>query len=386
MGKLCVHNGTVISDTIVHNGAVVVEEGRIAYVGHSSGVSEDMRSGEVVDAKGAWIFPGFLDVHIHGAAGHDFMEGDQQSLAAVARHLAQYGVAGFLPSTVTASPAKTRRACELVAGFQQVDGAEVLGIHLEGPYINESKKGAQYGGEIRRADLDELAVLHEMLGDQLRLVTLAPEVPGGLQAVDWLAERGITTSVGHSDASFEETMAGFARGVTHVTHTFNGMRGLHHRDPGVVGAALAASTVFAEIIADGVHVHPGAIQVLLRAKGVDWVVLVTDAVQAQGLSDGQYILGDQPIFVKNGEARLEAGNLAGSTLNMLQAVRNMVDFGLVSLKEAVQMASLNAARTLGLKGRGWIRQGYQGDLVVVSPQWVVQRNYVAGRLIYIKEG
>ncbi len=385
MARVCIHNGTVVSDTILHNGAVVVDDGRITFVGDSGALSEAMCSGETVDAQGAWVFPGFLDVHIHGAAGHDFMEGDQQSLAAVAAHLAQYGVAGFLPSTVTASREKTRRACQLVADFRSKDGAEVLGIHLEGPYINESKKGAQYGGEIRSADLDELAVLYGLLGEQLRLVTLAPEVPGGLEAVDWLVDRGITVSVGHSDASFEETMAGFAHGISHVTHTFNGMRGLHHRDPGVVGAAFAASHVFAEIIADGVHVHPGAIQGLLRAKGVDWMILVTDAVQAQGLPDGPYILGDQPIFVKDGEARLEAGNLAGSTLNMLQAVRNMVDFGLVSLKEAVQMASLNPARTLGLKRRGWIREGYKGDVVVVSPQWVVQRNYVSGQLVYVYE-
>lgn len=216
--------------------------------------------------------------------------------------------------------------CELVAGFEDLeDGAEVLGIHLEGPYINEKYKGAQYGPAIRPASLDELEELHRILGEKLRLVTLAPEVPGSLEAIAWLRERGVTVSIGHTNATYEEALAGFKQGITHVTHTYNGMRGLHHRDPGVVGAVLATPGLYAELIADLVHVHPGAIRVMLRSIGVEHIVLVTDSVQATGLPDGEYVLGDHKIFVRDGSARLADGNLAGSTLTLKQAVQNMVE-------------------------------------------------------------
>jgi len=384
--KLCIFNGTVVSDTIFSPGAVCIEDGVISFLGPSEELPPLDGQWEKVNANGSWIAPGLIDVHIHGCAGEDFMEGGSHALQTMAEHVAGSGVTGFLPSTVTASRAKTRRAAETVASYNSDRGAEVLGIHLEGPYLNEQKKGAQLGEEIRRADLEELDQLYSILGERLQLVTIAPEVPGSFAAVQWLIERGITVSAGHTDASYEDAMEGFRRGISHVAHTYNGMRGLHHRDPGVVGAAFAAPHVFSEIIADGIHVHPGAMEALVKAKGVDWMILVTDAVQAAGLPDGEYILGDQVIYVQDGAARLEAGNLAGSTLSLMDAVKNMVEFGIASFKDALQMASLNPARSLGLRRRGWLRETYQGDVVLISPSFVVEKTFVAGRLAYQREG
>ena len=280
MKHLIITNGTVVTDKLIENGTVVTIGDRIMLV---AGEEEGRRILEaasphvfrIIDAQGGYIAPGLIDVHMHGAGGSELMDGTEEALETMARFLARSGTVAFLPSTVTAAEDKTRAVCELVAGFEDLeDGAEVLGIHLEGPYINEKYKGAQYGPAIRPASLDELEELHRILGEKLRLVTLAPEVPGSLEAIAWLRERGVTVSIGHTNATYEEALAGFKQGITHVTHTYNGMRGLHHRDPGVVGAVLATPGLYAELIADLVHVHPGAIRVMLRSIGVEHLSLI----------------------------------------------------------------------------------------------------------------
>lgn len=389
--NLLIDNGTLIKDTLLANGAVVVLNGKIAYVGKQSELPQEVNGVDIntltrIDAKGGYISPGLIDCHIHGSAGSDSMEGTEQAIRNIAQYSAQCGATGFLPSTVTASPESTRRVAEVVANYTEDNkGAKVLGVHLEGPYINHVMKGAQYGEEIRQADLEELANLYEILGDKLRLVTLAPEIPNSREAIDWLRERKVTISTGHTNATFEETMAAFDQGVTHVTHTYNGMRGLHHREPGVVGAALVASDVYAELIADGIHVHPGAMRLLFKAKGVDRVILVTDSVQAAGLPDGEYMLGDLQIFVKNGTARLPQGSLAGSTLGMIDAVKNMVSMVDATLPQAIQMASLNPARNLGLVNKGKLAVGYDADIILLSPDLDVQATIVEGITVYQKE-
>ena len=354
---LILTNGTVVTDSLIEQGTVVTIGDRIMVGDQREGQrilkAADPNVFEIVDAQGGYIAPGLVDVHMHGSDGVELMDGTVEAMATMGRYLARHGTVAFLPSTVTAMKDKTRAVATLVADYSGAeDEAEVLGIHLEGPYINERYKGAQYGPAIRRADLDELAELHSILGDKLRLVTLAPEVPGSLQAIAWLKERGITVSIGHSDATYEQAMEGFATGITHATHTYNGMRGLHHREPGVLGAILATPDIWAELIADLVHVHPGAIRVMLRSVGADRIVLITDAVQATGLPDGEYVLGDQRIFVQDGAARLKEGNLAGSTLTLLQAVANMVREIGVSLPDAFRMASFNPAQSIGLADRG----------------------------------
>lgn len=386
--NMIITNGTIVTDRLIPNGTIVVIGDKILYVGDEIEGQRILKAADknvfkIIDARGGYIAPGLIDVHIHGSDGVDLMDGKEESIRTVARYVVKYGVVGFLPSTVTASPEKTRKVSQLISDFVgRDDEAEVLGIHLEGPYINEKRKGAQYGPEIRQADLDELENLYTILGDKLRLVTLAPEVPKGLEAVDWLVDRGITVSIGHSDATYEQAVEGFQRGISHGTHTFNGMRGLHHREPGVVGAILATPGIYAELIADLVHVHPGAIRVLLASKDVNEIVLITDAVQATGLPDGEYVLGDQRIFVKEGAARLAEGNLAGSTLNLLQAVRNMVEVLGLSLPDAFRMASLNPAKSIGVENKGWIQEGNDADFVIMSPDFEVYMTIIGGTIAY----
>ena len=385
---LIITNGTIVADELITNGTVVTIGGRIMYVGdeeEGARIKEAAIPGvfEIIDAQGGFIAPGFIDVHMHGSAGLELMDGTEEAMRTMARYLATTGTVGFLPSTVTARKEKTRAVAELVANYVGADDeAEVLGIHLEGPYINEKYKGAQYGPAIRQADISELDELHGILGDKLRLVTLAPEIPGSLEAIAWLKERGVMVSIGHSDATYEQALAGFEAGITHATHTYNGMRGLHHREPGVLGAILATPGIWAELIADLVHVHPGAIQVMLRSVGAQRVVLITDAVQATGLPDGEYMLGDHPIFVKDGAARLEEGNLAGSTLTMLRAVNNMIGVVGVSISDAFRMASHNPAQSIGLKDRGWIREGNRADFVILTDGFGVQKTIIAGKVAY----
>ena len=385
---LIITNGTIVTDELIPNGTVVTLGDRIMYLGdeeEGARIKEAAIPGvfEIIDAQGGFIAPGFIDVHMHGSAGFELMDGSKEAMGIMARYLAKTGTVGFLPSTVTATREKTRAVAELVASYVGADDeAEVLGIHLEGPYINEQYKGAQYGPAIRQADFGELEELHRILGDKLRLVTLAPEIPGSLEAIAWLKERGVMVSIGHSDATYEQALAGFEAGITHATHTYNGMRGLHHREPGVLGAILATPGIWAELIADLVHVHLGSIKVMLRSVGAQRVVLITDAVQATGLPDGEYRLGDHPIFVKDGAARLAEGNLAGSTLTMLRAVNNMIRVVGVSIPDAFRMASLNPSQSIGLKNRGWIREGNRADFVILTDSFEVQKTIIAGKVAY----
>ena len=388
MKHLIITNGTVVADQLIERGTVVTIGDRIMLVAGEEEGRRILEAAsphvfEIIDARGGLIAPGLIDVHMHGCAGVELMDGTSEALETMARFVAREGTVAFLPSTVTAQEDKTRAACAAVAAYTDIeDGAELLGIHLEGPYINEKFKGAQYAPAIRGASIDELEELYGLLGCKLKLVTLAPEVPGSLEAVAWVKERGITVSIGHSDATYEEALAGFVRGITHVTHTFNAMRGLHHREPGVVGAVLATPGLYAELIADLIHVHPGAIKVLLRSVGVEHLVLVTDSVQATGLPDGEYVLGDNKIFVRDGAARLAEGNLAGSTLTMRQAVQNMVEQLGVHPVDAFRMASLNPARTIGLEHRGWIKEGSRADFVLLTADYEVQKTIVSGRVVY----
>lgn len=389
--NLIITNGTIISDELIEQGTVVLIGDRIMYVGTEQEGNKikkvaDPSVFEVIDAQGGLIAPGFIDIHIHGSAGAELMDKTPDAISTMARYLVKHGTVGFLPSTVTASPENTRFVSELIADYVGGDDeAQVLGIHLEGPYINEKYKGAQYGPAIRPADIGELEELYTILGDKLRLITLAPEIPGSAEAISWLRERGITVSIGHTDATYEQAVKAFETGINHATHTFNGMRGLHHREPGTLGAILATPQIYAELICDLIHVHPGAIRLMLRSVGVEHLVLITDAVQATGLPDGEYVLGDQQIFVKEGAARLADGTLAGSTLTLLRAVQNMIQELGVSLVDAFRMASLNPAKSIGLIDRGWIREGNQGDFVILSPEFEVQKTIIAGRVAYDKE-
>ena len=362
-------------------GEVLVVNGRIAEVARRV---ETRQGAEVVGLEGAILAPGLIDLHVHGGNGVDTMDGEAGAIAGLSAFVAAHGVTGFLPTTVTAPLPEIERALKAVrrAVDGELPGAQVLGVHLEGPFFNRRRAGAQplnWCVDPARDALQRLLATGEGL---IRMMSLAPELPGALAAIETLTQHGIVASVGHTDATYAQAQAAFAAGARHVTHLFNAMSPLHHREPGVVGAALTTDGVMVQLIADGLHLHPATLAVVVRCKGVDEVLLITDAIAGAGLPDGEYTMGRQRVIVRNGEARTPAGNLAGSTLTLERAVANMVRLVGVPLSSSLQMASLNPARVLGLAQRkGRLAPGYDADLVCLDDDFNVRLTVVGGRAL-----
>ena len=343
------------------------------------GLSDTVPEGcAVIDAGGAYVAPGLVDVHIHGYLGADASDGDMEGLRTLARGILQNGVTSFLPTTMTVPWEELERAFGCIRAFMaesarpEFDGAQALGCHAEGPFINPKRKGAQAESAILPPDADKL-LAHQ---DVIRLVTLAPEMPGALDCIRALRGK-MRVSIGHTDTDFETAQAALAAGADHFTHTFNAMTGLNHRNPGAVGAALA-SEAWCELIADTFHVHKGVFSILRRCCG-ERLVLITDCTRAGGLRDGQYELGGQPIFVKGIECRLADGTIAGSVLKLNDAVRNFRDATGAPLYEAVARASYSPARSLGLDARkGSLLPGRDADILLMDGDCRVQGVWVEG--------
>jgi N-acetylglucosamine-6-phosphate deacetylase len=354
----------ILPDRVVDLGQVVIEDGII------QAVVEGVPYQATDDFGDSLIAPGFIDLHVHGVAGVDTMDGSRDSLTLMAQRFAAHGVTRFLPTTMTESLDATVRAVRCVRermAAPEPGEARILGIHLEGPWISVKYKGAQNERYIVPPEENAVRTLLEEAGGEVRIVTLAPEVQGADRAVQILRENGVAVSLGHTAATYEQALHAVDLGATHVTHCFNAMTPLNHRQPGVVGAALLVRDLFAELIADGVHVHPDVMRLLIHTKGPDRVMLVTDAMAATERPDGTYALGGQEVFVRGGEARLADGTLAGSTLVLDQAVRNLVHLCDVPLVDAVRMASTTPAAAIGLSARkGRIRAGYDADLTVLD--------------------
>lgn len=393
METTIIHNVTIIADRLIPDGILVIRNRQIDFVGSQEEFHQKRApTGEwaAIDGAGGYAAPGLIDIHIHGANGCDVLDGSQQAIAAISRYCAQGGTTGFLPTTVTAAADKTLRAAQAVRNFAEEypvhpAGAQVLGIHLEGPYLNVERKGAQYAAAIRPVDLGELEELYLVLGNNWKLSTIAPELPGAESAIAWLTDRGITVAAGHSTATYDQSLQAFAWGVSHITHIFNGMNPMHHREPGLLGASLTEPGIHCQLVADGVHVHPAVAKLLYRMVGPQRIALITDAVQAAGLSDGNYALGDLAISVRQGTAWLPDGTLAGSTLTMLEAVRNVVDWLDISLVDAFRMASLTPAVSIGMEKRGWLRPGYKADLLLLDKALGLEQTIVAGTTVYQKQ-
>jgi N-acetylglucosamine-6-phosphate deacetylase len=341
-----------------------------------------------IDAAGLLVMPGFLDMHVHGGGGADFMHGTPEAVRRVLRTHARFGTTGLLATTLTASRAEIDASIGAVCAVQTegraVDEARILGIHLEGPFICAHRRGAQPLGPIRPPDVEELRHWITLSQGQIRQLTIAPELPGAEAVVRAAAESGIIVSVGHTDATGAETLRAASWGARQGTHTFNAMRGLHHREPGTVGAILACPDFVAEVIADGVHLDPLVVRLVIAAKGLDGVVLVTDAMEAAAMPDGEYALGSSPVTVRNGTVAFADGTLAGSVLTMSQAVHNVQKFVGIGPGEASRLASANAARQLGLSGqRGELRVGAQADLAILHPETGrVEWTIIGGQVAY----
>ncbi|MBE3551471.1 MAG: N-acetylglucosamine-6-phosphate deacetylase [Kyrpidia tusciae] len=375
MGRLAVRGNLIVDREVREDWILSCEDGVIVHAGPWRGEAVDVR------VTGGYVAPGYVDVHVHGAGGCDVMDASETALARIAQTLAAHGVTGFLATTLTAglrSLTEVLRTCRVFA-LRPSPGAALLGVHLEGPWIAPEYKGAQNPAFIADPTVADARVLLWAAGGWLRIVTLAPERPGAREVIAYLRSRGVRVSAGHTSATWAEMKAAAGWGVSQVTHCFNAMRGFHHREPGVVGAAMMQGEWAVELIADGIHVHPGAMGLLYRVKGADHILLVSDAMRAAGMPDGDYNLGGLAVTVRDGAARLPDGTLAGSTLMLDRAVQNMVRLCGVPVGEAVTMASEVPARAAGYGHRkGRLAVGYDADFVVLDRNLRVQQTFIAG--------
>ncbi len=329
---------------------------------------EEVEGHQVIDLEGKKVIPGLIDIHTHGAIGHDASIAAPEQICELSRYYSDNGITSFLPTTITTSRDDIRAALKNIrmAADMECCGASIEGVHIEGPFINEKRKGTHDANWIttpKKSDFDEY---REIMGDLRIHITVAPEIEGGLEFIEYVVKNGGTVGIGHTDGDYEMTLKGIKAGATIFTHLFNAMRGLHHREPGVVGAALTANG-YVEVIADGHHIHPVVVKTAISAKGFQGVVLVTDSMHAAGLSGGEYDFGGFKIYIEDGVAKQENGTLSGSIINLMDAVRNVIKFADVSLEEAVTMATINPAKVLGLDHKiGSIEPGKRADLVVID--------------------
>ncbi|MDQ0225926.1 N-acetylglucosamine-6-phosphate deacetylase [Bacillus sp. 7586-K] len=346
----------------------------------------------VVDVPSTYAaVPGFIDVHIHGADGADTMDATEAALKTMANALPKEGTTSFLATTITQDVEQIENAI-INAGeyihLQPSQGiAEILGIHLEGPFVNRERAGAQPLQHIIEPDLALFKRWQTLSNGMIKLVTLAPELPNGLDMIRYLNEQGIVSSIGHSDATYEIVTDAMKAGASHVTHLFNQMRGLHHREPGVVGATLLHDELKAEMIVDGIHVRPEMVHLAYKQKKSDGLILITDSMRAKCLKNGTYDLGGQEVNVEDGTAVLSDGTLAGSVLKLGHAVKNIIHYTGCSLKEAVKMASENPAKQLNIfERKGSIAVGKDADIVILDEHYDVQMTFCRGKLAYKKGG
>ena len=359
----------------ITEGVILVEDGRIAAIGHRDEVRVPPGAADY-SAAGFTVVPGFVDVHIHGAGGHDVMEANARALDRITSTVARFGTTSIVATTVTAPLDETCRSLEGIARYIRSRekprdnpplAAEILGVHLEGPFISKARRGVHPPDAIEKPSTDVLGKFLEASHGLVKILTLAPELPGAIPLIEFAVAAGLVVALGHTDADYEQARTAIRAGARHAVHTYNAMRPFSHRDPGVIGAILTDPEVTAEIIADGVHVAGPAIQVLLGAKGFDTVILVSDGIAATGMPDGNYRLGNFEVTVTEGVARNSEGKLAGSTLTLDRALRTVVALG-VPLADAVRMATVLPARRLGLAGKkGIIAVGADADLVALTP-------------------
>ncbi|MFF2018736.1 N-acetylglucosamine-6-phosphate deacetylase [Paenibacillus sp. NPDC058177] len=377
-GKVLTPNG------LIPQGVLAISGERILYAGEAHELPSAYANWEASHHDNDLLLPGFVDVHVHGGAGYDFMYSDNDSIDAITKFHSTQGTTTMLATTMTATKADIDRVLEEVHVYlsKEMPYAQLAGVHLEGPFISHKWPGAQNPEHIVPANIDWLEQWEHTYPGMIRQVTLAPEREGALEAIRWLRKHDITAALGHTDATYEEVIAAADAGLNQAVHTFNAMTPLHHRKPGTVGAVLSDKRIRGEIIADGIHVHPAMVALLAQLKNDGNLLLITDAMSATGLSDGEYKIGDLPVTVKDGIATLRdnPGALAGSTLTMIRGFQFLIQQAGISLEEASRAASLTPAVSLGLEQKiGSLEAGKQADILLLDDKLQLQEVWIRGR-------
>lgn len=378
---IIINNAKIIAETrVIERGWLQLDAGKI--LAFDTGEPPSSRVFTHIDATGLILLPGFVDLHVHGGGGYEAMDATPEALRAMSRFFARHGVTSYLPTTWTASHDAIMKALRVIQSTisNQSDGATIIGAHVEGPYISPNRPGAQDPNVIRVANKTEARELLET--DIIQLLALAPEIEANQWLIEACIQRGITVSAAHTDATYEDIVRATEQGITQITHTFNAMRGLHHREPGVVGAAFMLPELRCEIIADGVHVHPQMVRLVYQMKGAGGMIAITDAVRGAGLPEGTtYEQDGRTVTVQNGSARLEDGILAGSVLTMDAALRNLMQFTGAPLEEIWPCVSLTPAQAIHIDERkGSIAVGKDADLVLLNANLDVVYTFVEGEL------
>ncbi len=349
-------------------------------------ITKKSKAEEIALPENAIVLPGFIDQHIHGAGGSDGMDGTVEDIAVIAKTVAAEGTTSFLVTTMTQSKENITKAMQAVKAYREADsaeGARVVGIHLEGPFIAAAHKGAQPLEYVASPDVAVFNEYNEASGNAIKIVSLAPEVEGADEFIRYLSANGIVASIGHSGAKYADVVKAVEAGAKDVTHTYNAQTALHHREIGVVGSAMLVDELNCELIADTIHVSVPAMKLLVKNKPADKLTLITDAMRAKGIPDGVSELGGQTVYVKNGEARLEDGTLAGSVLRMNRAIENIVTKVGVPFTQAVDYATINPAKTLGIDSEaGSIKVGKRADFTVLNDKYDVLLTVRGGNVIY----
>lgn len=339
---------------------------------------------EVVDGKGLYLSPGFIDIHNHGNSGYDFMDATNEALENISKYHLENGVTSFLGTIITQSYDKMVDAADNIAKYKNHKSSQLLGIHFEGPFFSFNKKGAQPKEFIKEVSMPFVEKIVGLYGEKLKMISIAPEKENATEAIGYLKDNNIVVAMAHTDATYTEAIKGIDSGATIATHFYNGMRNFSHREPGIIGASLTDDRVFCEVIYDRIHIHDIAVKIALKMKNKDRIVLISDSMRATGLNDGIYELGGQEVIVKEGAARLKDGSLAGSTLNLRTAVYNMVKYLNITICDAVRMASLTPAKAIKIdKKKGSIEIGKDADFIMFDEDINIKFVFIAGNNINI---
>ena len=379
---MIIKNATVFTEQgIFEKKDILIKEGRFIEIGN---FIENDTEDEVVDAEGLMAIPGLTDLHFHGCMGVDFCDGTKGAFDTIATYQARHGVTTICPATMTIEEESLIKVCETVKSFieetsDQVQGAKIAGINMEGPFVSSAKKGAQNEAYIRKVDLDLYRMMQAKSGNLIKLVDLAPELEGAMEFIQAVKDE-VVISVAHTEADYDTAMAAFEKGASHVTHLYNAMPPYSHRTPGVVGAASDSKHSTVELICDGIHIHPSVVRNTFRIFGKERITLISGSMMATGLKDGEYTLGGQKVYVKGKKATLADGTVAGSVSNLLDCMRTCVKEMGIPLEEAIWSATVTPAKVLGIYDQcGSITPGKMAHLVLLNEALKVQQVYVSGK-------